>query len=162
MRGNLVLVITMAMAVAGTGCGGGRGVPLAPTPMAMLEGTWVGSATDSTGSMMGAGLSRDMMGGMTWIVKGDGSTFSGTVQFPGYMGAPMMVSGTLNGRTGTFTMWAPGGTLAMMSPMWSGCAATATGTFDMDEHMAQMHGTYAGSNTCTGPFSNGQFTMMRR
>jgi len=111
--------------------------------------------------MMGAGMSGAMLSGMTWTVSSSGSTFSGSIQFPGFGGSPMTVSGTMNGHTGTFTMTA--GTGSMMSPgMMSGCTATATGTLDMDDLMDQMHGTYSGTNTCTGPFNHGDLTMMRR
>ncbi len=47
--------------------------------------------------------------------------------------------------------------------MMSGtCNATATGTFDMDDMMTQLHGTYTGMNSCTGPFDHGQMDMTHR
>ncbi len=57
-----------------------------------------------------------------------GSTFSGTIQFPWYQGGTMMVSGTITGNAGTFTM-----TIAAGSMITGSCSATSTGTFDMDE-----------------------------
>ncbi|MGE3957457.1 MAG: hypothetical protein AB7H96_12120 [Vicinamibacterales bacterium] len=102
-------------------------------------------------------MSAPMMGNATWSVTQAGSTFSGTVQFPGYQGGTMMVTGTMNGRTGTFAM-----TMPSWSMMTGGCAATATGTFDMDDMMTQFHGTYAGTAGCTGPFGRGQISMLRR
>ena len=40
-------------------------------------------------------------------------------------------------------------------------ASDPSGTFDFDGLMTRMHGTYAGSNTCTGPFDHGRFSMSR-
>ena len=123
-----------------------------------MAGTWVGTASDSTGTMMGAGLSTSMMGNVTWQITQMGNTFTGVMQFPGYggMGGVMTVSGTINGRTATFTMTMPGGSM-----MTATCTAVASGTFDLDDLMTQMHGTYSGSNSCTGPFNQGQMSMAR-
>lgn len=127
--------------------------PAAPTAHTMT-GTWTGPASDSTGSMMGAGLTSAMMASTTWTVTQNGNAFSGTMQFPGHMGGGMTVSGTMNGTTGTFTMtMSPG---SMMSGL---CSATATGTFDMDDMMTLFHGTYAGTNSCTGPFDHGDVSL---
>ena len=68
----------------------------------------------------------------------------------------MMVTGSMNGHTGSFTM-----TMPMGSMMSGGCSSTATGTFDMDDMMTQLRGTYAGTNSCNGPFGNGQMSMGR-
>jgi hypothetical protein len=78
------------------------------------------------------------------------------MQFAGYMGGPAMVSGTMTGHSGTFTM-----TMASGSMMSGTCAATANGTFDMDDMMTQFHGTYSGMNSCTGSFDRGDMTMRR-
>ncbi len=123
-----------------------------------VSGTWIGPASDSTGTMMGAGMSPSMMGNMTWQITQTGNTFTGVMQFPGYggMGGAMTVSGTLNGHTATFTMTMPGGSM-----MTATCSAVATGTIDFNDLMTEMHGTYTGSNNCTGSFSNGQMSMVR-
>jgi hypothetical protein len=111
--------------------------------------------------MMGAGMSTSAMASMAWQITQSGNTFSGTMQFPGYgamgMAGVMTVSGTINGRTATFTMTMPTGSM-----MAGSCSATATGSFDTDDLMDQMHGTYAGANTCSGPFNQGQMSMTRR
>ncbi len=123
----------------------------------VMSGAWSGAFSDSTGSMMGAGLSPAMMNNATWDITQTGSTFSGTMRFAGYMArGPMTVSGTIAGTTANFTMTIPVG--SMMS---GACTATATGTFDMDDLMTQMHGVYTGSNTCTGPFDHGQLSLQR-
>jgi hypothetical protein len=107
--------------------------------------------------MMGAGLTTAMMNNTQWTVTQNGASFSGTMQFPGYMmGGMMMVAGSVNGHAGTFTMTMPSGSMMM-----AGCTATASGTFDMDDMMTQMQGTYAGTNTCSGSFEHGQLSMHR-
>ncbi len=146
-----VLAVLTSAACSGTSS------PTSPGASSTMSGTWLGTAADSTGSMMGAGMSASMMGNTTWSVTQAGSTFSGTMQFPGYQGGTMMVSGTMNGRTGTFTMTMPSGSM-----MTGGCTAFATGTFDMDDMMTQLRGTYTGTNSCTGPFGQGQVLMSHR
>jgi len=68
----------------------------------------------------------------------------------------MTVSGTMSGHSGTFTMTMPSGSMMM-----AGCTAGASGTFDMDDLMTQMHGTYSGTNSCTGAFDHGQMSFHR-
>jgi hypothetical protein len=46
----------------------------------------------------------------------------------------------------------------MMTAM---CSAVANGTFDIDDLMTQMHGTYSGSNTCAEAFDHGQMSMTK-
>jgi hypothetical protein len=46
--------------------------------------------------------------------------------------------------------------------MSTGCTARATGTARVDSIRMTMTGTYSGSNSCTGAFTNGQMTMKRR
>lgn len=136
--------------------GSGSSSPATPSTSATMTGAWTGTASDSTGSMMGAGVTASMMSNTSWNIIQNGNTFTGTMQFPGYMGGQMTVSGTMNGRAGTFTMTMPAG--SMMS---SACSATANGTFDMDDMMTQFRGTYSGTNSCSGIFTNGQMSMHR-
>ena len=81
--------------------------PVGPSPtsqLASLSGTWIGSVSDSSGSMMGAGMSPGMMGRMTWQITQTGNTFTGTMQFRGYPShGTMRVSGTIDGPTATIT-----------------------------------------------------------
>ena len=149
--------IGVVTAFLATACGGSTSSPTRPGVSATMTGTWVGSASDSTGSMMGAGMSASMMGNTTWTITQTGSAFSGTMQFPGYQGGTMIVSGNMAGSSGTFTMTMPTGSMMM-----GGCSATATGTFDMDDMMTQLHATYTGTNSCGGPFDRGQMTMLHR
>jgi hypothetical protein len=167
----------MALAVGVASCGGNTSTPTGPTAMATAPGsptgtgtaaatgTWVGTALDSSGTTMGMstgsmgmGMPGGSMGNMTWQVTQTGSTFTGTVTFANYHGnSPMQVSGTMNGKTGTFTMTMPNGTMPM-----AGCSGQVTGTFDMDDMLVKMTGSYTGSTTCYGPFNNGQMTMTRQ
>lgn len=164
---RLVLACTLVVALAAAACGGGSSMPAspaAPTPSVggnnttTLTGTWVGQAFDSSGTMMGAGMSASMMGNMTWQITQIGNSFTGTMQFPGYAGrGPMTVSGTIDGNTATFTMTMPSGSM-----MTATCTAVASGTFDIHDLFTQMHGTYAGTNMCGGPFDQGRMSMLRR
>jgi hypothetical protein len=142
---------------AAVACGSQSAAVSSPTSTATMTGNWAGTAADSSGSLMGSGMSGATVGSMTWQVTQNGSAFSGTMHLPGYGGNAITVNGIMNGKTGSFTMTMPAGS---MSSMMSGsCTSTATGTFDMDDMMTQFHGTYAGTNTCAGPFNGGQMSM---
>ena len=150
---RLTLGFVLLAALAASACGASS--PASPS-VSTMTGTWVGTSADSSGSMMGAGLSGTMMAGTSWTITQTGETFTGTMQFAGYQGGTMTVAGTMTGRTGTFTMTMPSGTMMM-----GACTATATGTFEMDDMMTTLHATYAGTNTCTGRFTDGQMSMHR-
>ena len=169
--------VILASVVGFTACGGTKPMPAGPTAgqpppgsqtgtgTSAATGTWVGTAVDSSGatmgmstSPMGMGMPRGSMGSMTWLVTQTGTTFTGPVTFANYRGnGSMQVSGTMNGKTGTFTMTMPNGTMPM-----AGCSGQVTGTFDMDDMMVRMTGAYTGSTTCNGPFDHGQMTLTRQ
>ena len=158
---RLGTAILLAATMGAAACGGGTMAPSMPTAPSSttsttMTGTWVGTASDSSGSMMGAGLTPAMMNNAQWSITQTGNTFSGTMQFPGYMRGTMTVNGTINGHSGTFTMTIPSGSMMM-----AGCTATATGTFDMDDMMSQFLGAYSGMNNCAGAFDHGQMLMHR-
>ena len=94
---------------------------------------------------MGMGMGGSPMGNMTWqLTQHADGTFTGTVGFSGYRGGgQMLVSGTMTGRTGTFTITMPNGTMPM-----AGCSGQASGTFDMDELMLTMHGNWPDRFKC--------------
>ncbi len=95
---------------------------------------------------------------MTWQLTQSGSTVTGSMSFSGMQGGrPGSSSGTMSGDDMTVTMDLPTG--SMMS---SGCWARATGTARLNGTTMTMTGTYSGSNSCTGSFTNGQMTMTRR
>jgi len=155
----------LVLAVGFSACGGSTSTPSSPTGTSMVTGTWVGIAADSSGTTMGMstgstgmGMPGGSMGDMIWQMTQTGSTFAGTVSFSGYHGGGrMLISGTMKGKTGSFTMTMPNGAMPM-----AGCSGQATGMFDMDDMMVQMHGSYTGSTTCSGPFDHGQMTMTKR
>jgi hypothetical protein len=149
-------VLSFAAALTTVACASTDPLTTGPSPTLTMTGGWVGTTSDSTGSMMGAGLNASMMTNTTWTITQTGSTFSGTMRFAGYMGGAITVSGVMNGHSGTFTMTMPSGT--MMSG-W--CSATATGTFDTDDMMTQFDATYNGMNSCSGAFDHGQVFMHR-
>jgi len=148
-----------AVALAAFTAACGSNSPTGPSGMtsASMAGTWAGSSSDSsnsmgTGSMMGqAGL-----GAMTWQLTQSGSTVTGSMSFSGMQGGRAgSFSGTMSGEVMTLVMDLPSG--SMMS---SGCSARATGTAHVTG--TTMTGSYTGSNSCTGAFTNGQMTMTRR
>lgn len=102
-----------------------------------------------TGSVMGqAGMSA-----MTWQLTQSGPTVTGSMSFSGMQGmSPGSFLGTMSGSDLTFTLDMP-----MSSMMSVGCSAHATGTAHIDG--TTMTGTYTGSNSCSGTFTNGQVTM---
>ncbi len=109
---------------------------------------------------MGAGsvMGQAGMGSMTWPLTQNGSTVTGSMSFAGMTGRmPGAFSGTISGDEMTFTMDMP-----INSMMSSGCVARGTGTARVDGTRTTMTGTYNGSNSCTGAFTNGQMTMTRR
>lgn len=61
-------------------------------------------------------------------------------------------SRTSDGTTGTFTMTMPAGSMNVGN-------CSATGTFDMDDMMTQLHATYNAMNSCSGAFDHGQMSM---
>ena len=137
----------------------GDSSPTAPTASTSMTGTWAGSASDSSTSMgTGSLMGQAGMGTMTWPLTQSGSTVTGSMSFAGMQGrTPGAFSGMMSGDEMTFTMDMP-----MASMMSSGCTARATGTARVDRTKMTMTGTYGGSNSCTGSFTNGQMTMTRR
>ena len=124
-----------------------------------MNGTWTGSASDSS-SAMGAGslMGQAGIGTLTWPLTQSGSTVTGSMGFSGMQGRmPGAFSGTMSGDEMTFTMDMP-----INSMMSAGCTARATGMARLNETRMTMTGTYSGSNSCTGSFANGQMTMTRR
>ena len=146
------------LAVFVAGCGGGNSMgPTRGGSMANHAGTWGGSMSEPGGATMGSGMMGGMMGGqMTWQMTQTEANVTGHMEMSPFRGTGRMaISGTISGQTMTFTMHIPAG--GMPEP---GCAATGNGTAHMNGNT--MTGTYSGSNTCSGPFSNGQFTLSRR
>jgi hypothetical protein len=160
MRRWVLVLFALVGISAAAACGSQSAAVSSPSSTATMTGNWAGTASDSSGSMMGSGMSGASTGSTTWQVTQNGSAFSGTMHLPGYGGNAIMVSGIMNGTTGSFTMTMPAGSMGSM--MSGTCTSTAAGTFDMDDMMTQFHGTYNGTNTCGGPFNGGQMLMVHR
>ncbi len=154
---RIFVLFMLGSTAAAAACGSQSAALPGPSSMATLNGTWVGAASDSSGSMMGSGMSGTGTGALTWQLTQHGSAFSGTMHLAGFSDGAMMVTGSINGKTGSFTM-----TMPMGSMMSRGCRSTATGTFDMDDLMQEMHGSYEGTNDCGGWYDHGQISLRKR
>lgn len=117
-----------------------------PTQSLSLTGTFSGRASDSSGP-----------GQMTWQLSQAGDTVNGSltandsstgITFNGTVG------GTLTGNVLNFTMTLVPSGLTQCSSFASGTASNVTST--------TIAGTYSGNNACTGPFTNGQFTLTKQ
>jgi len=157
----------VAVAVAGVlaSCGGSPAAPSASmTPMS-VTGTWVGSGSDSSvslgaGSMMGqAGL-----GTMTWQLTQNGSDVTGSLGFSSMHGRmPGTLTGIMSDGQLSFAFDMPMDEDDMHGGMMSSvCAAHVTGTVHVDLTTMTMTGTYDGSNTCFGAFTNGHVSLTHR
>ncbi len=133
--------------------------PTATTSQAPATGTWTGTASDSSSGLgAGAMMGQSGMGTVTWQLSQTGSAVTGTMSFSGMQGRmPGSFAGTMSGNDMTFTVDMPNA--SMMS---SGCTARATGTAHLDPTTMTMTCTYSGTNSCSGPFGNGQMNMTRR
>ena len=154
-------VLVLASVLAGCAGGGNSNGATDAGSQTGYAGTWMGSMTESGGSMMGSGIMGGMMSGMmsgqmTWQMTQNGTNVTGKMEMTAFKGTgQMMISGAIVGQTMTFTMNIPAGGMPE-----SGCGATGNGTAQMNGNT--MTGTYSGSNTCSGAFSNGQFTLSRK
>jgi len=150
LRWSILSLITLSA------CSG----PTAPSPVGpaggnqSMTGTWTGTISDSSGSMMGSGAMGPTATG-AWVVTQSGDRISGLLSGPGMMQGRVTMDGTISGHTGTFTITMPPGS------MTGACSAVATGSFDMDDMMTEFHSQYTGSNTCTGPFTRGEMHLHR-
>jgi hypothetical protein len=159
MTKSFAVVLLTIFAAA---CGGNS----TTTPSAMMtavSGTWVGTGSDSSSSMgTGSMMGQTGMGTMTWQLTQNGSAVTGSLSFSGMMGmVPGSFSGTMSGEDMTFTMTMPAGSMGNMGAMMgSSCSAQVTGTSHINGSTITC--TYSGTNSCTGPFSNGQMTMTHR
>jgi hypothetical protein len=142
-----------------TGCGGGMMAATAPSSAApSFAGNWVGSLSESGGSMMGSRGMGSMMGGSmmgraTWSLSDDGSMVSGSMDLGPFGGTGrMQMTGTKNGDRWDFTMTIPDG----MMPE-AACHSSAIGTCRVANNV--MTGTYTGTNSCAGAFGGGSMTF---
>jgi hypothetical protein len=164
---TLSLAITGLAASVLAGCGGGQPMggtgttAVSGSSAAPFAGTWVGSLSESGGSLMGSRamgsmMSGTMMGRAAWSLSEEGTSVTGSMDLAPFGGTGrMQMTGTANGSSWTVTMTIPAG---MMGDA-SACSSTAVGT-------CQVSGTaltcsYSGTNSCSGPFT-GTVTMGRQ
>lgn len=156
------------IAMVAVGCGGSS--PVSPSMMATgttttmasssnISGTWSGTASDSSTTLgPGAMMGQSGMGTPTWQLSQSGTMVTGTMAFGGMQGRmPGTMTGTMSGNDMTFTIDMPSNSM-----MTAGCTARATGTARFDPATMTLTCTYAGTNSCSGPFGNGQMAMSRR
>jgi hypothetical protein len=161
------MIAVAVAALFAVGCGGNS--PMAPsmtsptsttppTSQSNVNGTWSGTASDSSSGLgTGAMMGQAGMGTMTLQMTQNGATVTGTMSHSGMNGVmPGSFTGTLVGDQLTFTMTLP------MNSMMSACSANATGTASLNWATMTMTGVYQGTHSCSGPFANGQMTMVRR
>lgn len=147
-RARLLVVFALVAGAPLAGCGDSGSTATSPSPGVTVSGLFTGPATDSSGP-----------GTLTWTVSQSGGDVTGSVSFSdtatGATGNGS-VSGRVSGTTLTFTMSVPAG--GFPSPR-SGCTATMTGTAQATS--TTIDGTYAGSNSCTGPIRDGSFRLTK-
>lgn len=102
-------------------------------------------------------MGQSAMGAATWRLTQAGTNVAGTVTFEGMHGRTGTLTGTMSGDHMTFTINMPGNGM-----MGSTCSTQATGTAHMDPATMTLNCQYAGSHSCSGPFTNGQMRMTRR
>jgi len=111
-----------------------------------IAGVWSGTGVDSSGP-----------GIMTWDIQQSGGTISGTVTAATTQGTVTghgTLSGQITGTTLAFTITiSPGG----FAPPFESCTATITGSAQVSG--SSLQGTYGGTNSCTGSFSDGQLSL---
>lgn len=161
------LMVAGVVALFSVACG--NSTPTSPSMMngsatqtsasTSLSGTWSGAASDSS-SALGAGamMGQAGMGTPTWQLSQSGTMVTGTMSFGGMQGHMLgTLTGTMSGNDMTFTIDMPNASM-----MAGGCTARATGTAHLDPTTMTLTCTYSGTNSCSGPFGNGQMTMAHR
>jgi hypothetical protein len=150
MRGCLIAIALGAML---SGCGGSNPAPspsaASPVSSVTLNGTYAGSASDSTGA-----------GTMAWIASQSGTAVSGSVTAKTSLGIVAFtgsLTGTLTGSSLTFSITVPAGGISG----FPGCTATLDGTATGVTNTA-IDGTYTGTNSCGGAFNAGHLTLTKQ
>ena len=147
------LVVPVLACAAGCGSGGPPSSPTQPTtgpPPFDLTGKWSGTATDSSGP-----------GQMTWqVTQQSGVMFSGTLTMTdttARVTGTGTVSGSVSSSSVSFSLAIPAGGFG---GTYASCTVSASGTAQASS--SQLTGTYAGSNSCTGAITSGQFTLSKQ
>ena len=120
---------------------------IGPTPIRTgIEGTWSGTASDASGP-----------GHMVWRLSQSGSSFSGTASLLEDMTSLVghgTITGTVEAGLVGFTLTIPAGGFDLP---YQSCLVQLTGTARLTA--TRLVGDFAGSNSCSGPVTGGQFTL---
>ena len=125
-----------------------RSFTITAAPAPSLTGTYSGAASDSSGS-----------GTMTWSLTQVGANVSGAIVLKTPRGSTIFdgtISGTLSSSTLLFTIAVPVGGITGLP----NCSVNVVGAANTVSNSA-ISGTYSGTNTCTPPFTNGIFSLVR-
>lgn len=132
------------VALFATACGSGS--PPGPSSLQTLNlsGRWSGTMSDSSGGP----------GPVSLVLSQNGNGITGTFTADGFGGT---VTGTLTGTTLTLAAVVPrGGVVGEPN-----CSMTANGTAAGVTDTA-INGTYSGTNSCSGSFTNGRMSLTKR
>jgi len=167
ITGNVIRVVsTASLTILAMGCAGSPAPAITspstspPTttvrPIA-LDGAWSGRGIDSKGETS-----------VNWNVTQDGNSISGTVRTQAIDPTDGSCNSCHRNKRGTFTGTLSGTTLTVSMFFAAGgngdptpeCSSTLTGSA-ADITDGHITATYAGADTCEGPFVNGTMTMAR-
>lgn len=163
----VVGVVVFAVMSSASGCTGPIAGPASPTAPGVqppppdrpvdLTGTWEGTGSDNQGPEK-----------LAWTLTQTGQAVSGTAISTAvnatdgtcascHKNKIGTFSGTVSGTTLTLTMTFPAGSNAAPTPI---CGVTISSTIPTLGDT--ISGTYSGSDSCEGPFSQATFTMTRQ
>jgi hypothetical protein len=97
---------------------------------------------------------------MSWTISQSGGAVSGTVTAKTSLGIVVFngnLAGTLSASSLTFTITVPSDGISG----FPGCSATIEGTAPAVSS-TEISGTYTGTNSCTGSFGAGRFSLTKR
>lgn len=155
MKQVVPIVAATVLSVLTVSCGSS---PAVPSDSRSLNGAWSGMGVDSQGATT-----------VTWALTQTGAAVSGTVKTQAvdpndgscnscHRNKTGTISGTMAGTTLTMTMFFAAGGAGDPTPA---CTATLTGTATTIA-ANQLTGSYAGADSCEGPFVDGTLAMARQ
>lgn len=158
------LVLAAALVLTHSACGGSPAGPATTPPAASppaapvgVAGTWSGTGVDSQGATT-----------VSWTLTQTGAEVSGTVKTQAIDPSDGSCNSCHRNKSGTFSGTLADGRLTMTMFFAAGidgdptpaCSATLTGA--ASNITGELLATYAGADTCEGPFTNGTLAMTRR
>jgi hypothetical protein len=160
-----------AITIAGwtIACSGGTTpAPTTPTSPTAPAPPPTGGTTNVAGAWSGTGSDPQGSEKMSWMLSQSGDAISGTADLAPLNAADGScaschkfkagtVSGTISGSTISMRLVFPAGGDGVPTPM---CTITFDATASTPAR-DRIDATYAGDDTCEGPFTGGTFTMAR-